>query len=186
MKPAKLSVTILRSRPVTKKANLRMSYTNVNQNGTLPNSTLKRNTVSVNATGKLTDKLTASAKINYVNTDVHGRPVTGDYIGTGAMSVVSSFNTWFQRQIDLKALKEYRAPDGSLRNWNIGGPEDLNGFYWNNPYFELYENYSTDVRDRVFGNVSLSYQLMPNLTITGFARTDFYDHRIGERTQKAM
>lgn len=164
------------------KADMRLSYTNVSQKGTLPNSRLKRNTVSVNASAKLSSKLTASIKANYVNNYVHGRPVAGDYVGTGAMSVVSSFNTWFERQIDLKALKNYRAPDGSLRNWNLSGPEDLNGFYWNNPYFELYENYSDDTRERVFGNVSLAYAPIPHLTITGYARTDFYDLRISERT----
>lgn len=161
-------------------ASLRMSFTNVDQQGTLPNSRMKRNTLSINSSAKLTPKLTASVKANYVNTNVHGRPVVGDY-SSGAMSVVSSFSTWFQRQVDLKALRNYRASDGSLPNWNLNGPEDPKGFYWNNPYFELYENYSDDQRERVFGNVSLSYAITPELTVTGFARTDFYDHRISER-----
>ncbi|PWJ55246.1 TonB-linked SusC/RagA family outer membrane protein [Dyadobacter jejuensis] len=163
-------------------ANLRISYTNVDQKGTLPNSSMKRNTFSINSSAKLSPKLTASVKANYVNTYLHGRPVTGDYTGTGAMSVVSSFSTWFQRQVDLSAMRDYRAPDGSLRNWNLKGPDDLTGFYWNNPYFELYENYSDDTRQRIFGNISLAYEVTPHLTVTGFARTDFYDHRIQERT----
>ncbi|MDQ3291891.1 MAG: SusC/RagA family TonB-linked outer membrane protein, partial [Bacteroidota bacterium] len=163
------------------KANIRLSYTNLNQKGTMPNSKMDRNTFSMNVSGKLTDKLTASAKVNYVNTKVHGRPVTGDYVGNGPMSVVSSFNTWFQRQLDLEELKNYRNPDGTQRAWNLSGPEDLKPFYWDNPYFELYEAYSDDQRERVFGNISLSYAINPHLTITGFARSDFYDFRITDR-----
>ncbi len=155
----------------------RISYTNLDQKGVFPYSKMKRNTLSMSTDAHITDKLTASIRFNYTRSSVNGRPVTGDYIGDGAQSVQSSFNTWFQRQLDLERLKQTTTPDGVQRLWNLSGPEDLTPFYWNNPYWELQEASNQDQRERVYGNVSLAYQLTDHLKITGWARTDFYDDR---------
>ncbi|WPP53251.1 SusC/RagA family TonB-linked outer membrane protein [Catalinimonas niigatensis] len=158
-------------------ASVRVSYTNLDQKGVFPYSELKRNTISVNADAKLTSKLSTSVRFNYMKSRVNGRPVTGDYIGDGAQSVQSSFNTWFQRQLDLDRLKQTTTPEGIQRLWNISGPENLSPFYWNNPYWELQKASNQDLRERVFGNVSLAYEFTDHLKLTGWARTDFYDDR---------
>nr|WKN39217.1 SusC/RagA family TonB-linked outer membrane protein [Tunicatimonas sp. TK19036] len=159
------------------KVSARLSYTNLDQSGVFPFSDLKRNTFSLSTDANITDKLKASVRLNYIKSKVNGRPVTGDYIGDGAQSVQSSFNTWFERQIDLDRLKNTKTADGLQRLWNLSGPEDLTPFYWNNPYWELQEASNQDQRERVFGNVSLSYQLNDHLNLTGWVRTDFYDDR---------
>ena len=158
-------------------ASFRLSYTNLDQKGVFPFSELNRNTVSFSGDARITDKLSTSVRINYINSHVSGRPVTGDYIGDGAQSVQSSFNTWFQRQLDLDRMKQTTTPDGRQRLWNLSGPENLTPFYWNNPYWELQNASNQDIRERVFGNVSLSYQVNDYLKLTGWARTDFYDDR---------
>jgi TonB-linked SusC/RagA family outer membrane protein len=158
-------------------ASFRLSYTNLDQNGVFPYSELNRNTVSFSGDAKVTDKLSASVRLNYINSQVYGRPVTGDYVGDGAQSVQSSFNTWFQRQLDMDRMLPTTTPDGRQRLWNLSGPEDLTPFYWNNPYWELQEASNQDIRERLFGNVSLSYQLNDHLKLTGWARTDYYDDR---------
>ena len=155
----------------------RLSYTNLDQQGVFPYSSMKRHTFNLSTEASLTDKLTVSARLNYMKSRVNGRPVTGDYIGDGAQSVQSSFNTWFQRQLDLDRLKQTTTADGRQRLWNLSGPEDLTPFYWNNPYWELQQASNQDQRERVFGNVSLSYQLTDHLNLTGWVRTDFYDDR---------
>ncbi|MDF9801158.1 TonB-linked SusC/RagA family outer membrane protein [Catalinimonas alkaloidigena] len=158
-------------------ASVRISYTNLDQKGVFPYSELKRNTISVNADASITDKLTTSVRFNYMKSKVNGRPVTGDYIGDGAQSVQSSFNTWFQRQLDMDRLKQTTTPEGLQRLWNLSGPENLTPFYWNNPYWELQEASNQDMRERVYGNISLAYQFNDHLKLTGWARTDFYDDR---------
>jgi len=158
-------------------ASVRLSYTNLDQKGVFPYSKLKRNSLSLSADAKLTEKLSTSVRVNYIKSKVNGRPVTGDYIGDGAQSVQSSFNTWFQRQIDLERLKQTTTPEGVQRLWNLSGPENLSPFYWNNPYWELQEASNQDIRERVFGNVSLSYEFNEHLKLSGWVRSDFYDDR---------
>ena len=158
-------------------ASFRLSYTNLDQKGVFPYSDLNRNTVSFSGDANVTEKLSASVRLNYINSQVYGRPVTGDYVGNGAQSVQSSFNTWFQRQLDMDRMLPTTTPDGRQRLWNLSGPEDLTPFYWNNPYWELQEASNQDMRERIFGNISLTYQVNDYLKLTGWARTDFYDDR---------
>lgn len=158
-------------------ASFRLSYTNLDQKGVFPYSDLKRNTISFSGDANITEKLSTSIRLNYISSQVYGRPVTGDYVGDGAQSVQSSFNTWFQRQLDMDRMLPTTTPGGRQRLWNLSGPEDLTPFYWNNPYWELQEASNQDMRERVFGNVSLTYQVNDYLKLTGWARTDFYDDR---------
>ncbi len=85
----------------------RLSYTNLDQQGVFPYSSMQRNTFNLSTEANITDKLTVSARLNYMKSRVKGRPVTGDYIGDGAQSVQSSFNTWFQRQTRPRPAQEY-------------------------------------------------------------------------------
>jgi len=161
----------------------RLSYTNAYINGTYPNSFLKRNNFSLSSSFDITSKLTAGANVNYANNNGQ-RPVQG-YQGsfTGA-------NQWFQRNIDINRLKNYKYADGTILNWNVNPstsgttlgtivnnrPSD-----WNNPYFDAYENLNLDNRDRLFGDVNLGYQLLPELKISGFIRSDRYTQNISRR-----
>ncbi|TKC09978.1 SusC/RagA family TonB-linked outer membrane protein [Pedobacter polaris] len=162
------------------KINLRLSYNNTYIKGTYPNTNLKRNNLGLSSSIKITEKLTAGANLNYANNDGI-RPVQG-YQGsfTGA-------SQWFQRNIDIKELKDYKYPDGTIKNWNVNpstaaatagiiltnNPSD-----WNNPYFDAYENLNLDDRDRFFGDINLSYQVLPELKLSGFVRSDMYVQRL--------
>ncbi|MDW7694295.1 SusC/RagA family TonB-linked outer membrane protein [Flammeovirgaceae bacterium SG7u.111] len=161
------------------KSSFRMSYTYLDQTGTIPNSSQKRNNVTFRGDTKLTDKLSAGISATYVRTDTYGRPSTG--YGAGAGNVVTSFNQWFQRQIDMDQLKNYKTADGIDRTWNIKSPTDLDPLYWENPYWVLNESPQQDYRERVYGNAYLGYEIIPNLTVKGIFRTDFYTDRREER-----
>ncbi len=157
----------------------RLSYTNTDQSGTIPNSTLTRNNLGLNASTQLTEKLKASTSINYVQNKVGGIPGTG--YGADAGNVVTSFNEWFQRQIDIDKLRNYETAEGRDRTWNIASPTDLDPLYWENPYYVLYNSPANSQRDRVFGNMSLSYDITSDLKVTGWARSDFYTDRRNDR-----
>jgi TonB-linked SusC/RagA family outer membrane protein len=157
-------------------AGFRLSYTNVDVKGTQPNSTLKRNSLNFNGNVKLTDRLRSHVNANYVRNDGHGRPLTGY-----GESVMSQFNQWYQRQLDTDRLKNYKNPDGTQRTWNRNSADDPAPHYWDNPYWERYENVQNDSRDRIFGDVGLAYDIMPWMTLSGRAMTDYYTDRRVER-----
>ncbi len=158
-------------------SNFRLSVNNVDQKGVIPNSSIQRNTVGFNGNLNLTDKLTAGINFNFTETRGLGRPASG-YTGRNP---VNSFNQWFQRQVDMDRLRNYKNPDGTFRTWNIRSPSDLRPLYWDNPYYEVFENAPRDKRDRVFGNFNLGYQFNEHLKLSGFVRTDFFNQKIEER-----
>jgi TonB-linked SusC/RagA family outer membrane protein len=156
-------------------SNFRLSLSNLNQKGTIVNSQLKRNTVSFNGGHLFNTKLSTNISANYVRTVGKGRPATG------YSNLASNFTQWWQRQINMSELEDYKNPDGTQRSWNRFDEFDPNPLYWDNPYWTQYESYETDQRDRIFGNASLSYKLMKNLTLVGTAMTDFYSDARQER-----
>lgn len=160
----------------------RLSFNDTRIQGIEPNTWLRRNNVGLSAGLDLTKKLNLSTNINYAANSAQ-RPSQGSEYGARYMV------QWFQRNIDMKRLKNYRYGDGTYLNWNLNRPSAVSGeitnfkpLYWNNPYFEVYENPINDNRDRLFGDIGLTYQLLPELKISGFARTDFYTQHIEEKT----
>jgi len=154
----------------------KIGYTNAYTKGTIPNTWLKRNNLSLSTTFDLTKKLTVGANVNYANNS--GQRPTQGYQGsfTGAVQ-------WFQRNLDVNTLRNYRYADGTILNWNVNPntagvittnkPSD-----WNNPFFDAYEVLNNDDRNRLFGDVNLSYQLLPELKISGFIRSDMFSQNI--------
>jgi len=158
----------------------RFSYNNNYIKGTIPNTSLKRNNLGLSTSLNLNSKLTLGANVSYANNSAQ-RPSQG-YQGsfTGAQQ-------WFQRNLDINRLRNYKYPDGTIMNWNVNPnsagvittnkPSD-----WDNPFFDAYEVLNNDSRDRVFGDVNLSYQVLPGLKLSGFARSDFYTQNITNKT----
>jgi hypothetical protein len=142
----------------------------------MPNTWLKRNNLGLSASLNLTPQLSVGVNATYANNN--GQRPTQGYQGsfTGAVQ-------WFQRNIDINRLRNYKYADGTIMNWNVNPnsagiitnnkPSD-----WNNPFFDAYEVLNNDRRDRVFGDVNLSYQVLPDLKLSGFVRSDFYTQNI--------
>ncbi|WP_018478517.1 SusC/RagA family TonB-linked outer membrane protein [Pontibacter roseus] len=159
----------------------RLSLNDTRVEGVEPNTWLKRNNVGVSAGLDLTSKLNVSTNINYARNNAQ-RPSQGSEYGARYMV------QWFQRNVDMKRMKDYKYDDGTFLSWNLRRPgangeiTNFNPLYWNNPYFEAYENTSNDSRDRVFGDVGLTYQVLPELKVSGFVRSDMYTQNIETRT----
>ena len=154
------------------KGSFRMSYTNTQQKGTQENSKLSRDNVSFNGSMNLSDKLSVNAAANFVSSSALGRPMTGY-----GESVMSMFNQWFQRQLNMDELRDYINPDGTQRTWNRNSETDGSPLYWNNPFWDRFENGQKDRRDRMFGNLGLTYKFNEMFSLTGRAMTDFYTDR---------
>lgn len=158
-------------------SNYRMSYTNAYVNGVIPNTWLKRNNFGLAADFKLTDKLTVGTNVNYANNN--GQRPTQGYQGsfTGATQ-------WFQRNMDINELRDYKYADGTIKNWNVN-PNTTTALItnnkpsdWNNPFFDAYEVLNNDNRDRLFGDINVNYQLLPELKVSAFLRSDMYTQNI--------
>lgn len=161
-------------------SSFRLSYNNAYINGVVPNTWLKRNNISLSSDLKLNDKLTVGVNANYANNS--GQRPTQGYQGSFTGGV-----QWFQRNIDMNRLRNYKYPDGTIMNWNAK-PDKATGLMetnkpsdWNNPFFDAYESINNDNRDRLFGDVNLSYQVLPELKLSAFARSDRFTQNISHK-----
>lgn len=147
------------------KSNIRLSWTNLNQTGTVPNTDLKRNTIAMNGGINVTDKLTVNSAINFQRTDSDNRPS----ISYGTESLMYLF-IWYGRQLNNNSLKDYwmRGREGVQQfNYNYN--------YHDNPYFNVYENTNGQEKDRIFGNISATYKFTPKLSLMLRTGLDTYN-----------
>ncbi|MCD4732188.1 MAG: SusC/RagA family TonB-linked outer membrane protein [Bacteroidales bacterium] len=156
----------------------RLSYTNMRQQGIMPNSELKKNILNFSGSAKLVKWLTAFTNINYVNSEATGRPKTG-YDGD---NVIQQFNQWGQRQWDQEIMEEYwQNPDGTQNTWNRTAYNNAFPKYTDNPYWTRHMNYQNDGRDRVYGNFGFTAEITDWLSFTGKYNLDYYTDRREER-----
>lgn len=160
-------------------ATFRAGLTNTTNNGIVPNSELDRTSIGFNGSLRFMDKFTTSISFNYVNTATSGRPATGYSAVQGNSS--QQFNQWFQRQLDMDYLRQYRNESGELMSWNIRSATDTRPLYWDSPYFSVFENVQNDNRDRVYGNYQLNYTINDNLDVQGKLHLDTYSFGIEDR-----
>jgi TonB-linked SusC/RagA family outer membrane protein len=125
----------------------RLSYTNIIQNGIIPNTGLLSHGLDLGGGWNITEKLNVSANIKYkYEKSDNTRNVDVRY---------------YPRNIDFEALKDYWIP----------GLEGLQQRKWrassNNPYFELYENNRAYVLNRIIGNTMVNYKINDYLSVMG-------------------
>ena len=157
--------------------NVRLSYTNTNMTGVVPNSSIKKDNFGVNITTKLSDKLKADAIVNFAHTEGFNRPEQG----YGDNSVAQKFYQWGQRQLDYAKLKDYKLANGMQRSWNRTAWDDATPLYSDNPYWTVYENISQDSRDRFYGSAGLTYNFSSKVYLTGKVLGDTYSQDIDSR-----
>lgn len=147
-----------------KDGDFRLSYTNLDQTGIVPNTDLKRNTVSFSGGYNLTDKFSARAFVSYIKSNSGNRPS----ISYGTESIMYLFTSWFPRSVKLSDMKRLWQP----------GLEGIKQFGWNynyhdNPYLTVYENTNGQQVDRILGNITLKYDLASWLSLQLRAATDY-------------
>jgi len=144
----------------------------------MPKSEVERDNVNFGASYKLTDKLTANAKVTYVKTKGKGRYGTG----YDSQNFMQTAKQWWQTNVDVQQQKEAYFATRDNITWNTSYiNHDLHAIYHDNVYFMRYENYETDLRNRVFGNVSLNYEINDWLSILARASLDTYAGNQEER-----
>jgi TonB-linked SusC/RagA family outer membrane protein len=162
----KTFITNVAAQATTDRANVRLSVTNQDLTGMVPNNRLKRVSASLNAGANVSGKFSTTGTIQYIANQGVNRPGTGYDEGNPMMGFV-----WFGRQVDADALRSRRRDAlGNQISWNYS--------YHNNPYFWPFENANRDQRDRIIGVGSATYKFAPWISLSLRSGTDFYrDYR---------
>ena len=151
--------------------NLRVSYTNFDQKGLIPNSWLKKNTLNVSGSFDLGAKLTLATNINFID-----QKSNAENDDTYSNNSTGSFNQWFHRDLDINILRELRGlktTNGVLASWNLTNPnsydpgrsekQNYGAFYWFNPFAWQDNVVNDNDRKRLFGDISLTYKATNDL-----------------------
>ena len=167
-----------------KNKNFSFTYDNMYSDGLMPNSNLNKNTFSLKSNFDLTDRLHATVYSTLTIQNTRGRNVTGYSDNT-----VTGFRQWWQTNVDLQALKNayFNNRDKGAQylygnvTWNRISANNQKPIFWNNPYFQAYENYSSDQRNRSFSYAQVKYDVSKNLNILGKVSYDRIDLSIENR-----
>ncbi|GAB4379844.1 MAG: SusC/RagA family TonB-linked outer membrane protein [Salibacteraceae bacterium] len=160
----------------------RVSFTDMQQKGVLPNSQLRRDNAYAALTFNLTDKLSVSTTTSVIQTTGLGRYGTG----YDNRNVNQSFRQWYAVSTDMEKQKEAYERTGKNLTWNPLGftfPEGVRErpHYFDNPYFIRHESYQNDQRNRLIGNMLANYKINDWLDVTGRITNDSYDEVREER-----
>lgn len=150
----------------------RLSYTNLYSEGIVPNTDLRRHTIGLSSSFKPVDNLTFRVNANYIDQDSDNRP-TNSY---GTENVMYLW-VWFGRHIPMASLRDYWQP-------GLEGVQQFNYNYnWHdNPYFTQFENTNGQQKDRLYGNISVTYDFTDKLKLMLRTGTDYFNElRIGKR-----
>ena len=143
----------------------RLSYSNLRNEGIVPNTDLDRDGIAISLDQNLSEKLRINSFVNYINTRSGNRP----NLGYGYENVLYGFN-WTGRQTNIAALKNY---------WQAGqqGSQhyDINYLWLTNPYLTLFENTNSFEKNRVFGNVSATFDFSEKLSLKLRTGLDVYN-----------
>ena len=143
----------------------RISYSNMLHQGMIPNSDLFRNSYSTSLTHKITEKLTFSSNFNYTNSKSNDRPSTGD---RRANPLEAVYNSPYVDYEQMKGVWEPGQKDVQQIRTSAG----------DNPYFIAYEMKNAFVRDRIYGNVALDYQLSESFSLRARYSLDRSDENL--------
>ena len=135
----------------------RLSFTDLRSESIIPGVDLDRQTVSARLNFQPIDKLSINSSISYINSNSDNRPSNG----YGSENANYSLVAWGPRSLNIENLKNYWQPGlEGIQQYSY------NYTFFDNPYFILNENRNSFNRDRVFGNISASYDITDHLTAT--------------------
>jgi TonB-linked SusC/RagA family outer membrane protein len=140
--------------------NYRISFTDLRSESIIPGVNLDRQTVFAKLNFQPHPNTAFKVSLSYINSSSDNRPSNG----YGSENVNYSLVAWGPRSLNIDNLRDYWQP----------GLEDVQQYSFNytffdNPFFILYENRNSFVRDRVFGNMQFKHKLSENLSF--FIRT---------------
>jgi len=145
------------------KGGFSLSMASMESKGIVPNHSFKRKTINFGFTQELSEKLSFKGSINYSNEYNKNAPNVGQQDNTIPVSLYNMANSMPMSLLDEK-------------KYNAAGNEFIYSRFMNrtNPYWVLAEQFQNIRRDRIFGNISLKYELTPWLYVQGRVGQDYW------------
>ena len=149
------------------KGGMNVSFANMENKGIVPNNTFSRKTINLGFAYELSSKLSFAGNINYSNEFNKNPPNIANQDNSIPTALYNLANSM---PLDLLDQKKY----------NAAGNEFIYSRFQNrtNPYFTLAEQFQRIRRDRIFGNVSVKYNILPWLFVQGRVGQDFWSRDI--------
>jgi TonB-linked SusC/RagA family outer membrane protein len=145
------------------KGGFNLSLATMNSDGIVPNNSLKRKTINLGFQYDLSKKLSVRGNVNYSNEYNRNPP----NIANQDNSIPTSLYN-MSTSMPLSVL--------DANKYNAQGNEYIYSRFMNrtNPYWTLAEQFQNIRRDRIFGNITLKYNIFPWLFVQGRAGQDFW------------
>jgi len=130
-----------------------LSYGNVNADGIMPGSSdsYKRNTISIRGSSKFGEKVNVSGSMNYIRKDSR-------FVPTGQEQSVMDAIWQTPRDISIVDQKDYNNAFNNVDNYYT--------VFAQNPYYVLNEHGNKFRDNRIYGNLSIEYTILPWMTAT--------------------
>jgi TonB-linked SusC/RagA family outer membrane protein len=176
-------------------SNVRISYTNQDIQGLIPNSNSIRHTLFMTGSLDLNDHFSVG-----VNSTYSTQRIRGEFNDGYANQSSGSFSQWFHRDLDMnimKELKDYKNPvNGTLASWNLltnpngaTGYNSIIGNYWYNFFSYFQQRDNMQARDRFYGDFYFQYKLNNHFNVKATVRknqiTSFYENKTTSLLQKS-
>lgn len=145
------------------KGGLNLSLGNMESKGIVPNNRFNRRTVNLGFSYDLSDKFTFSGNVNYSNEYNKNPPNVGNQDNTIPVVLYNMANSM---PLDVLNANKY----------NAQGNEYIYSRFMNrtNPYWVLAEQFNNVRRDRIFGNITVKYDILPWLYVQGRIGQDYW------------
>ncbi|MFZ1332135.1 MAG: SusC/RagA family TonB-linked outer membrane protein [Flavobacteriales bacterium] len=153
---------------------LRISFTDLRNNGITPTSTFKRNNLNLSNTGHITKKLEYAAKFTFADQRAFNR-VNQSNGHNAARNIIM-----MPRNVSTESMMNYENSDEYEQVWYT------NWGWIGNPFFTVERNINQDQRKRYIGNLSLNHQTTEWLSVMGRVGLDNFNedrhNRIASRS----
>ncbi|WP_316820437.1 SusC/RagA family TonB-linked outer membrane protein [Pedobacter gandavensis] len=143
--------------------NYRLSFTNMENKGIVPNTDLSRNTLNLAATYVLHPKVKISTNLGYVNNKSDNRP-------SAYRESVTQMLYSMPPNMNINDLRSYWKP--GRENLEQFSPDDSD-----NPFFVAYEHTNGYDRNRITGNLQAVIDLTDDLTFMARTGLDMYNEQ---------
>ena len=145
------------------KGGIHLSLGNMDSKGIVTNNSFNRKTINLGFTYKLSDKFSFMGNINYSNEVNKNPPNIANQDNSIPTSIYNLSNS-----MPLSVL--------DANKYNAQGNEFVYSRFRNrtNPYWVLAEQFQNIRRDRIFGNLSVKYDILPWLYVQGRIGQDYW------------
>lgn len=146
------------------KGGMHLSFSNMDNKGIVPNNTFNRKTINLGFAYDLSPKFSFGGNVNYSNEYNKNPPNIANQDNSIPTALYNLANSM---PLALMDEKKYNP---------LTGNEFIYSRFQNrtNPYWTLAEQFQNIRRDRIFGNLSVKYNILPWLYVQGRVGQDFW------------